>query len=1045
MSNSKIVDQQGRDRFTHEGEANFAVSANAGSGKTTAISDRLAALAMREDGATRLGKTAVVTYTNKAAGQIGQKARAVLLKALQKAGESDLTPLDNLERAYFGTIHSFCLKLAQTYGQDLGVSLNPEVLTEEEEDASWEDFLSQDSMRYEGVSEATLKAFLRHVPLPDIFGLARKLNAEAARNLRLRKAGECVGPDRAVLNEIEGAEPKQKRSIEKMEANKQLARDWQRRYENESGFLGMVKPDGVAGGMGELFDRYFQPLCLWLSGVAGVMAAELSDRYRLWRFEQGVQTYDDQIDATLAVLRHPPTLDRIRREGWRVILDEAQDTDPAQFSILIEITRELKSEIGEWPGQGSGPRKGHFCMVGDGQQSIYGSRADIRNFVRHLAAFERGDGGELLKFQVTFRAPQAVASVLNSTLPDAFGEGREFNCGLPPEEGAPAPFLQVPYVPLRPGPSNDEGSVSRVVLKVPEPAPKSVDAWMEEEIRQLADYLLEHGPSGVGAKCWGDICILAPRNKWLLTARKSLESAGLKVALQMRKNRNGDNPAYAWLAGLLAVISDPENTFEWTGVLREVFAISDGLIAAELRTKGRFEWESPEAHALPLREALEVVRPFIMEANDEGVALDQFIAEMVNTCGLRGKLAATDSNGLGTAELDRLLALAAKRGLEGMSPREWCGELLDQLEAGRPSGQPSADAINVLTSHSSKGLEWPVVIPVGLWRKLGKNREDKLLLVTDQNRDPRVYLSSSSLSAEMKESRDREWLREQVRLLYVTLTRARSSLVLPWGKGFGGKLSSESMARMWWADLDEAVPMLARDIEIQDDHEETVTTPEVSAGVIEIGFGRQKDWPILPQRVLPHQLAHEPDLVRQVLSESDGMDEFPAKPGPDPIDYGLWWHETMEFMPMAGSETQIDSHFDESMERASFQGFAGRAYSDWQRLREGPVWGDLHSPRWKCAAELNIFAPYEEAQWIDGVIDLVLHDEEAKEVWVVDWKTNRRRRGESDAELLARLSEEYTPQLVAYGRCLEKILPNVDIKKWLYSSETGTCVEIKGV
>ena len=126
-----------------------------------------------------------------------------------------------------------------------------------------------------------------------------------------------------------------------------------------------------------------------------------------------------------------------------------------------------------------------------------------------------------------------------------------------------------------------------------------------------------------------------------------------------------------------------------------------------------------------------------------------------------------------------------------MSPREWCGELLDQLEAGRPSGQPSADAINVLTSHSSKGLEWPVVIPVGLWRKLGKNREDKLLLVTDQNRDPRVYLSSSSLSAEMKESRDREWLREQVRLLYVTLTRARSSLVLPWGKGFGGKLSSE--------------------------------------------------------------------------------------------------------------------------------------------------------------------------------------------------------------------------------------------------------------
>ena len=440
-----------------------------------------------------------------------------------------------------------------------------------------------------------------------------------------------------------------------------------------------------------------------------------------------------------------------------------------------------------------------------------------------------------------------------------------------------------------------------------------------------------------------------------------------------------------------------------------------------------------------------MVRPFILQSNDEGIALDQFVTEMVSACGLRGKLAAIDSDGLGTAELDRLHASAANRGLEGISPREWCHELLDQIEVGRPSGQPSADAINVLTSHSSKGLEWPVVIPVGLWRKLGKNRDDKLLLVTDQNREPRVFLTSSSLSAEMKDSRDREWLREQVRLLYVTLTRARRSLVLPWGKGFGGRLSGESLAGLWGGDLEVAVPMVAGDMPLKDDHVAGEVPSVVSECAFEVGVEEKQDWPSLPQRVLPHQLAREPDLVRQVLNDSDGVVGYPAKPGPDPIDYGLWWHETMEFMPWAGSETQIDSYFDESMERASFQGFAGRACADWQRLREGAAWGELHSPRWERASELNIFAPYQEDEWIDGVIDLVLHDEEAKEVWVVDWKTNRRRQGESDGDLLARLSEEYEPQLVAYGRCLEEILPNVDIKKWLYSSETGTCVEITGV
>src|ERR1700722_18527448 len=98
-------------------------------------------------------------------------------------------------------------------------------------------------------------------------------------------------------------------------------------------------------------------------------------------------------------------LEAIRREGWRVILDEAQDTDPKQFAVLVEITRPPGAAYAAWPGRGDGPRPGHFCMVGDLQQSIYGSRADIRNFQRHMAAFAEKNGGERLVFSVTFRTP----------------------------------------------------------------------------------------------------------------------------------------------------------------------------------------------------------------------------------------------------------------------------------------------------------------------------------------------------------------------------------------------------------------------------------------------------------------------------------------------------------------------------------------------------------------------------------------------------------------------------------------------------------------
>ena len=74
------TDQAARDRFTSEWGVNLAVAANAGSGKTTASSERLAAMAMSAEGAELLGRTAVVTYTKKAA---AGTIRADLAKSIE--------------------------------------------------------------------------------------------------------------------------------------------------------------------------------------------------------------------------------------------------------------------------------------------------------------------------------------------------------------------------------------------------------------------------------------------------------------------------------------------------------------------------------------------------------------------------------------------------------------------------------------------------------------------------------------------------------------------------------------------------------------------------------------------------------------------------------------------------------------------------------------------------------------------------------------------------------------------------------------------------
>lgn len=1036
---SELIDHAARRRFREEWGANFAVSANAGSGKTTAISERLAAMALSENGAQLLRHTAVVTYTRKAAAQIERRARQVLLQRLTAESRRDLTALDHLERAFFGTIHSFCLKLAQTYGQTVGINLNPAIVTDNDE-ALWEEFIEQDAMQFHVLREPALAAFLRHLPLETIFALARELDAGTAERLRARApAGPLPAPAAAAVEQLL-ALPAKGSGAKNILASQQLARAWQDAWAAQADFLPLYEPAGAAKAVVELARDWMQPLKRWLADAGAALAGELAERYRAWRFTRGVQTYADQIDAAMAVLHDETLLERMRAEGWRIILDEAQDTDPQQFDVLIEIARAPGAVRGAWPGRaGSGPRAGHFCMVGDGQQAIYGSRADIGNFSRHLEAFARGDGGELLKFQVTFRAPRAVVEVLNATLPAAFGPGREVNLGVPPAEGAPAPQLQVPYVPLELGPGNEAGWVERLALEAPAVAPKGVEAWLAEEARQVAAWLKVHGPAAVGATIWGDVAVLAPRNEWLSTARKAFEGEGLKVALQTRRNRAGDHPVYAWLTGLLAVCADPENTFEWVGVLREIFGVSDALIASELRQQGRLAWEEPSAHAAPLAAALQAVRPFVMRVNDEGQALGSFARELAAAGRLAEKARALDASGALADELDRLLAQAAELGLEGAGPRAWLGELLAHLDDGRPAGKPVDDAINLLTSHSAKGLEWPVVIVLGLWRGIGKPPEGGFKLVRAPD-GPQVFFDLASLPADTREARDRERVRELTRLLYVTLTRARRSLVLPWGVDFGGRQREHpSFAELWAAPLMEIEALDGRPLVggegAKAEQRPTVAQEYYQPTPLPAGFA-------LPARLLPHQLAHAPDLARTARHES-GLDQpLPLANAEEAISYGLWWHETMEFVPWAGDAAALAAHGERRLQAAEALGFRERATREWAQLLLSDAWRELSAPRWTRLAELGVFAPLRADAWVDGIMDLVLHDPVGQAVWVVDWKTNRRRVGEGDVELLARLVAEYAPQLQTYGNCLEPFFPGCAVRQLVFSTAAGVWAEV---
>jgi ATP-dependent exoDNAse (exonuclease V) beta subunit len=1031
-------DQGARDRFTGDWGTNLAVTANAGSGKTTAISERLAAMAASESGAELLGRTAVVTYTNKAAAQIGQKARAVLLRRMEGSGEGAARALQRLDRAYFGTIHSFCILLARRHGSTLGIHLNPTLVEEGGEERYWDEFLEQDPMTFAAVGERRVASFLRHASLDVIFDLAREVDAETAGALVGNLPPEAPpAPPAAAVEALFSAVARKGRGADALARNQEAVRRWMRDYTQGTDRLPIPDPEGEAANVVEIYRALFAPLKEWLAQAGGAMAAELSLRYRSWRTGRGIQTYDDQVESAHSVLGDRLMLERIRAEGWRIILDEAQDTDAKQFSVLVEIARPPGAEPGTWPvGAGPAPVAGHFCMVGDAQQGIF-SRADISNFTRHLEAFARGGACELLRFDVTFRAPRAVVRLLNGTLDGAFGPGREFNFGVPPADGAPAPFRQVDYEALVPGPGNAEGNAWRLPVGLgPVVASRGVgDVKLADEARQVASFLASGGPASVGAVNWGDICVLAPRNAWLTVVRDEFRKAGLRTAFQMRRTRNGDIPVYAWLSGLLAVLCDPENTFEWVGVLREIFSVSDAEIASAVGGGAAFQWDEPDSYGERIRCALGVLAPFIGRVDDAGQPLGRFARELSLACGLAEKALAIDPDGELADELGRLLGEADELGIGGSGPRGWLRDLLESIGNVRAWGRPAPDAINLLTSHSAKGLEWPVVIPVGLWRRIGTRDSHGLRIVRERGGARRVVLDSRAISPETRESGEREWLRENVRLLYVTLTRARQALVVPWPEGAAP--DKFSFGALWGLNPGtlEAIP---RPRPKAAGAPAAPPRPGPAAPPAEVSGARA---PVLPTRILPHALAAAPDLARAASHESALDQAFPAKDGPDPVDYGIWWHRTLEFVPWAADDAAVAAHGDSCLAEAETLGFGPRGREEWGRLVASGPWRMIRDPRWTRLAEVGVFAPLGPERWIDGVIDLVLRDAGANELWIVDWKTNRRAADEDNRALLARLSADYERQLSAYGACASGFFKGAKVALWIYSTVAGDWIQ----
>jgi ATP-dependent exoDNAse (exonuclease V) beta subunit len=1003
---SPLADQAARDRFITEVDSNFCVSASAGAGKTTAIVSRIVELAQREEalivsgGESRLSRLVVVTYGVLAAEELRVRARQRMFQELSGDAAKRQLVLSEFSRAYFGTIHSFCLKLLKEEGRHLGLPVDLELL-DEKDDRLWHRFAESDFQFPKELSRENIEQVFRHYSFDEILSLAKQMKPDDAERI-------VCGRRQTLVPELDCARllvftTKNKKGAEGVARRQEHLRRWLRDLEDDAGYLELPENKGGGKEFEALFAETFAPYVGWLNEQASLLAAQVNLYYRDYRVEQGCLTYHDMIVWAKKLLDEPKILRRLRERNYVVILDEAQDTDPAMFMILTELTRSVEAEVYTWPQENSSlaPLPGSFCFVGDDQQMIYSDRADLRKYHQYIDAFREKRGGDELDFSVTMRCPCAVIRAVNDIFPKRLDQ----------------PLVK--FKPLMARPDAGAGQVKILPLAPFEGG--KVDEQFVEECRQVLDWLKV---ADLGISDWSELAVLAPRVGWLSVAAGLFREAGFPVRVISSKARRADMAAYSWPLALLQVLVMPQDRFELIGVLREVYGVSDAELLAMHRAAGGLDlFAKPEGFARTSG-ALEQLRS-LRERLLTSQRLGLFAMEVVEETCLAERIRAANGEPEFLQDFARS-ALAAE--MDGLDALAWLELLQRDLGKEPPQTVAGVNELQFLTCQKAKGLEWPVVLALGFGRKIGFKTPTYPRL---EKSGERLQIHFNGLTKDEKSKSAAEAARDEElqRLFYVLMTRAKRMLIVPDSSALYGKGDPKFADLLRWeevkhGDLGRTEPLAAKSDVNGKPAGDLAVSVDLKAAV---ESARR-----IPQRILPHKLA--------VYAEPEEEREFSQEILVGGLEYGTWWHGVLQYFPWTSPLALQETYVREQLESSPLA-CRERGRKELELFLQSELRRTLCANGVNFLAELPFSTLMAKNQAMEGIIDLVVVSRDGRCV-VVDWKTNRQKAGESPAQFAARLDEIYRQQLTAYAKLLSRQFGRGIGSCYLYATISGAVVDI---
>ncbi len=833
-----ISDQAVRDRIRDDLGVTLVIEAAAGTGKTTALVNRI--VSVIGSGCGELARIVAVTFTEKAAGELKLRLRAEIERARQSTeplsearGRFDLA-LKQLEEARIGTIHSFCADLLRERPVEAGVDPMFEVAPE---DVAGEMFDAAFERWFERVLDNPgegMRRLLRRRDLSSRTGprvIARRAALElmnwrdfdtpwahspfardaeisaiitAVRALgELSKSGKdddwlAKGLDAIArpVNEAIRLEAVRGRDFDALESvliGLSTGRRWD--WKGYGGDFGEVEREEVFRRRAELHERLKK-----FRDDAGANLAPLL-RDELWPI---VSLYEDLkrragrldfLDLLLVarnlVRDNPAVRVELQNRFTHIFVDEFQDTDPLQAEILLLLSSADPAET-DWLKVK--PIAGKLFIVGDPKQSIYRFRRADVSLYQSVKRLLLTHGAELAHLTVSFRATPAIQTMVNAAFAPLMSQ----------ESGT-----QPAYAPLTPYRAEPGTQPSIVVLPVPEPYGNfgrvvnwKIDESIPEAIAAYARWLVHESGWTVTEREKPDERVpIRPRHICILFRRmnsfgrdvtrpylRALEARHLPHVLVKGGSFNEREEVIA-IRNLLGAIERPDDELTVFAALRgPVFALSDAALLEFRMTIGSLHPFRKLPDDLPdslkeVKGALEVIRDLHRGRNRRPIA--ETIATLLSTTRAHAGIAIWPTGEQALANLMRIMDQARRYEARGgmTSFRAFVDELEARAERDEASETPiveeGTEGIRIMTVHRAKGLEFPVVILADITCNETRAGASRYI-------EPASKLAAMELAGcaprELQEHQAKEHERDEeeaVRLLYVAATRARDLIVVP--------------------------------------------------------------------------------------------------------------------------------------------------------------------------------------------------------------------------------------------------------------------------